>query len=74
MANVTPQAYPPGMTANDRVRQRVIDAVTMAAIEGVTEAEITELVRAGLATAGRINDARTPIDWNNLPTIGSFAA
>jgi hypothetical protein len=62
------------MTTTDRERQRVIDAVTMAALDGIDEAEMYRLVRAGLDAAGRIEAARVPIDWDNLPTIGSLAA
>jgi len=57
----------------DRERQRVIDSVTMAHLAGIGEAEILVLVRAGLDAAGRIEAARAPIDWDNLPTIGSLA-
>lgn len=62
------------MTTTDRERQRVIDAVTMAYLAGIDEAEMLRLVRAGLDAAGRIEAARAPIDWDNLPTIGSLAA
>lgn len=72
MANVVPEAYSHGMTT-DRERQRVIDVVTVARLDGIDEAEIYRLVRAGLDAAGRIEEARTPIDWDNLPTIGSLA-
>lgn len=58
----------------DRERQRVIDAVTMAYLAGVDEAEMYQLVHAGLDAASRIEAARAPIDWDNLPTIGSLAA
>lgn len=74
MAHVIPQAYPAGMTTTDRERQRVIDAVTMAHLAGIDEAEMLRLVRTGLDAAGRIEAARAPIDWDNLPTIGSLAA
>lgn len=73
MAHVVPPAYPIGMTTTDRERQRVIDVVTMACLDGVDETEMYQLVRAGLDAAGRIEAARAPIDWDNLPTIGSFA-
>lgn len=62
------------MTPTDRERQHVIDVVTMAALDGIDETEMYRLVRAGLDAAGRIEAARAPIDWNNLPTIGSLAA
>jgi len=62
------------MTTTDRERQRVIDAVNMARYAGIGEGEIYDLVRAGLDAADRIEQARTPIDWDNLPTIGSLAA
>jgi hypothetical protein len=57
----------------DRERQRVIDAVTMASLDGAGEEEIYQLVHVGLAAAGRIEAARAPIDWDSLPTIGSPA-
>ena len=75
MAHVAPWAYPSGMTTTtDRVRQRVIDAVTMAALDGVDETEIAVLVSSGLDAAGRITDARRPVDWANVPTIGASMA
>jgi hypothetical protein len=74
MAHVTPQAYSGGMTTTDRERQRVIDAVTMASLAGIGEAEIYQLVSAGMGVAGKIEAARVPIDWDHLPTIGSVAA
>lgn len=58
----------------DRKRQRVIDVVTVARLDGIDEAEILRLVNAGLDAAGKIEKARQPIDWDNLPTIGSLAA
>lgn len=58
----------------DRERQRVIDVVTVARLDGIDEAEILRLVNAGLDAAGKIKEARQPIDWDNLPTIGSLAA
>lgn len=73
MAIVAPRAYPNDMTTTDRQRQRVVDAVTMARLDGIDEAEIRQLVQAGLDAAGRIEAARAPIDWDNLPTIGSLA-
>lgn len=76
MAHVVPQAYPDDMTTNDRERQRqrVIDVVTMAALDGIDETEMRQLVRAGMEAAHRIKAARAPIDWDNLPTIGSLVA
>jgi hypothetical protein len=59
------------MTVTDRERQRVIDVVTVASLDGIDEAEMYRLVRAGLDAAGRITAARVPIDWDALPTIGS---
>ena len=59
------------MTTTDRERQRVIDTVTMASLAGIGETEIYQLVHAGLATASRIEEARMPINWDSLPTIGS---
>lgn len=75
MAHVVPQAYPDDMTTTDRERQRqrVIDAVTVARLDGIDETEMYRLVRAGLDAADLIEAARTPIDWDNLPTIGSLA-
>jgi hypothetical protein len=61
------------MTATRREMQRIVDAVTMACLDGVDEAEIQRLVRLGLDAAGRIQAARVPIDWDALPTIGSPA-
>lgn len=74
MVNVALRAYPAGMTTTDRERQRVIDAVTTAALDGIDETEMYRLVRAGIEAASRIEAARAPIDWDNLPTIGSVAA
>ena len=59
------------MAATDRDRQRVIDVITTATLDGIGETEMLSLVRAGLAAARRIETARAPIDWDNLPTIGS---
>lgn len=73
MAIVAPLAYPNGMTTTDRQRQRVVDAVTTARLDGISETEIRQLVQAGLDAASRIESARAPIDWDNLPTIGSLA-
>lgn len=73
MANVIPWAYPDGMTT-DRQRQRVIDVVAVAALDGIDEEEMYRLVRAGLDAAARIAAARAPIDWDTLPTIGSSVA
>jgi len=60
------------MTNTDRERQRVTDAVTVAHLAGIDETEIYRLVQTGMATASRIEAARTPIDWDSLPTIGSI--
>lgn len=73
MAYVISQAYLGGMTATRRELQRLVDAVTMASLDGVDEAEIHRLVRIGLDAASRISAASTPIDWDCLPTIGSSA-
>lgn len=62
------------MTTTDRDRQRVIDAVTVARYAGIGEDEIYDLVQAGLDAADRIEAARAPTNWDNLPTIGSLAA
>lgn len=59
------------MTTLDRRSQSVVDSVTMALLDGVDEATIHQLVRAGIDAAARIEAARAPIDWEHLPTIGS---
>lgn len=73
MAYDTLPAYPGGMNATRRELQRVVDAVMMANLDGVAEAEIQSLVRLGLEAAQRMRVASEPIDWDALPTIGSPA-
>lgn len=75
MTNDPTKAYPRAMTSTpERAANKVCASVTAAVLADVPEAEINRQVAAGIETARSILAARQPIDWGNIPTLGSVLA